>query len=399
MPRLKLQNLAPALRQHWIKSLSVAAAAAMLTLVGLKYLPPQYASEAKLLVTVGGGNAEELPDLLAREGNAFVQELASPAHLARVAESLGLKHANALQVLRESLTIDAAKDSAEIRIRATADHPDIAKQIVAMLAETCLPEHWSKVVSPAPPASLAADSSAGERETLEKARNSAAIRLREAQGPAGETSLAGRRQLIEEQLAAIEGQLLRELSKHEAEERRLESQLTPAHPQRVALRETIEVLAQQISESGGPLSENSIPGEVGLLCNRRRELRGELAALDQHERLIAQAKEDVETAQSRLNACAERPVMVRGGDQPRGEKSIQLTLVQPASPARQTGGIQPQFLITCGVLAGLLGGIGAALWCFEADPLLLTRSDIERQLELVVTGPIPIEVGPLDVAV
>lgn len=430
MPLPKLQNLARALRRHWTKSVSVAAAAALLTLVGLKYLPPQYASEAKLLLTGGGSNAAELPDLTARERNAIAQDLTNPALLDRVVQTLGprniaagplpadatAQHAAAVGVLRDSLAITAAHDSGEITIRATAGRPELAKKMVAALVDTYLPDGGRTITtlppSPRPPPVL--QSTADEAKTLENAWKTASARLREAQDPPGEISLAGQRKLIEDQLAEVEVQLLRELSKHEAEERRLTSQLTPAHPQLVALREMIGELSRRINESrsddrnpaatGSP-SENRIPGVVGVLCQLRQELRRELAALNQREGLVAQATQDAELAQARLKAYAERRQhaqverAARTAEEPDQIRQLELTVAQSASPAWQTGGIQPYLVVTCGVLVGLLGGIGVALWCYDAAPLLLTRRDVERQLELTVTGPIPTEVRPLDVAV
>ncbi|HUE73412.1 MAG TPA: hypothetical protein VMP01_21215 [Pirellulaceae bacterium] len=426
MPLLKLQNLAPALRRHWTKSVSVAAAAALLTLVGLKCLPPQYASEAKLLVTSGGSNDGETPDWVARERNSIAKDLANPDLLARVVQTLGpqiiaagrlpdnaaAQHAKAVQVLSDSLTIAAADGSGQITIRATTNRPELAEKIVSTLVGTYLPDGGRTITTlpPSPRSPPVLQSTADEAKTLEHAWKTATARLRVAQDPPGEISLAGQRKLIEDQLAEVEVQLLRELSKHEAEERRLAAQLTPAHPQLVALREMIGQLSQQINESGsdnrnapatGSPSEKRIPGVVGVLCQLRQELKRELVALNQQEGLVAQATQDAELAEARLKAYAERRQLAQAqtAEEQHHDRPIELTVVQFASPARQTGGIQPYIAVTCGVLVGLLAGIGVALWCYDADPLLLTRGDVERLLELAVTGPIPTEIEPLDVAV
>ena len=414
MAALSVRNLAHALRRHWIKSVSVAVATSALALLAVRFLPQQHYSEARLRLAAQGGDQVQA-ELLQRERKSVVEQLGSHEQLARVAERIGdraiaaelppgepaAQRQLAVKYLEQRLHIAASPEPGEIVVRGTFERAELPQKIVATLVENYLDQyaHQPRVSPPAAPASDA-------RAALENASKAAAQRLTEAQQFQGELSLAGQRKLLEGQLAEVQLQLLRELTEHEDQERQLAEQLTPQHPQLVAIRQTIDELSRQIKQADGyeQLPQDAaqatavrIPGEVGILCERRQELRRELAALKAQEQRIAAAEHDVELARSRLSAHDQEHPIVRSAD-PAASMRFELTLLQPASPPQQSG-VDPRSVIAAGILLGLLGGMAAALACHAADPLLLSRSDVERLLELPVIGPIPIQVQPLDVAV
>jgi hypothetical protein len=393
-------NLAPALRRHWTKSVSCAAAVAMLTLVGIRCWRPHYVSEARLAVGLQGPQAYPLTRA---EMEQIAQDIGSPARLAHLVDALGpgtivpapgAKDASghrqeAIHRLGGILQITPAHRPAEIVIRGTAERPKLAEQIVAALASHCVDDSPRLT-----PATMPAEPSNNERATRERSFESALDHLREAQRTASDVSLAGRRKLIEDQLSEVEVQLLRELSKHEADERRLSSQLTPAHPQLVALRELIAELSRQIAGEG---SEHRMPGGVGKLCSRREELRQELAALNQREGRVAEAVQRVEQAQANLDELSPHEASRITVQPP--VRRVLLTLVAPASSARPVGGVSP---LLAGALASglaLVGAIGVPLLCYRSNPSLMTCRDVESELELPVAGPIPTGDALLEVAV
>ena len=409
MALLSRRNLTRALRRHWIKAVSVAAAATALALLALRFLPPQHFSEARLRLSAAGGDAAELTHLLQLERQAVIQQLGSPEQLSRLADKLpgirALEKQAAMQVLQRQLRIAAATEPADIVVRGTSDRPELATHIVATLVENFLEEYSrERSVPAAEPPPAAPTPASDERAVLEDAWKQAAQRLEKAEQSHGELSLAGQRKLIEGQLAEVQLQLLRELSQHEVQERQLAEQLTPQHPQLMAIRQTIDELSRQIhqadrreqSPQDAP-AENLIPGEVGILCQRRQELRRELAALNEQQQRVAAAASDVQLAQSRLAAYSEkRPP--HASAEPSPPARFTLTLVQPASQPQQSG-ISPRLVIAGAVLLGCAGGVGIALVCHRENPLLTTCGDVERLLALPVTGPIPTQVQPLDMAV
>ncbi len=400
--------LAPALRRHWTKSVSCVAAVALLTLVSLQYLRPHYVSEARLAVSLQDSPAS--PPVTSGELQQIAQDIGSPARMARVVDALGAgnlvpdlrakdapgRRQEAIDRLRGSLQVTATAQSGEITIRGVAQRPERAQQMVAVLVSSCMHE------SPRLARAAALPPAAGnERAQLEEAWKVASSHLQLVQGSAEDASIAGQRKLIEDQLAEVELQLIRELSRHEAEERRLESQLTPAHPQLLALRELIGELSRQIGDSGskpGQASEQQTPGAVGKLCTRREELRLELAALQQREGRLAKAAQRSQEVQAQLAQHSRQEELLRAKTEDR-DRSIQLSVIAPASPARPRGGISRMLAVALGIGFGVIGAIGLPLLCYRSNPSLMTCRDIACELELPVAGPIPTASAPLDVAV
>jgi uncharacterized protein involved in exopolysaccharide biosynthesis len=314
----------------------------------------------------------------------------------------------AFTALRLNLTIAAAQDSGEITVRATTSRPELARQIAATLVETYLQDNERKTPAPvALPDPPAPELVAEEQIALENAWKTASAHLRQMQEPQGDLSLAGRRKLIEDQLAAVEVQLVSELSKQEAEERRLANKLTPAHPQLVALRELIDDLSKWIDAAEAPTgdsaapakpTENRLPGAVGLLCTRRQVLQRELADLNRQEGRVAQAAHEVELASLRLQAQGQRREVAPAPKTPQPGHSIEISIAQAASPARLAAGFPPLWTIAVGAALGVFGGIGVALVCYQDNPLLMTRREVEAELELTVSGPVPTADTLLDVA-
>jgi capsule polysaccharide export protein KpsE/RkpR len=294
-------------------------------------------------------------------------------------------HQEAVRKLQQNISIFLPESSSTITVTGNAETPQLAQRIVATLVGLYLEEYKGVHDTPGSFESLG-----NEHELLNKQRSDASARLREAQQRFGVATPAGKRKVLEDQIADVDSQLLHELFKYEAEERRLSAQLAEDHPQIRAIRGVIDSLMQVIQDpdAAGPMNsevpsllpDRTTPPSLNNLRTQRQQLRLQLAELNEHDSLLSQLERDAELAEGRLKSHAETAEQGRIKERLDQETLTRLSIVQPASYPTESTGPRPSYVLPIGAFVGLLGGMGLALLCYYADPLLKTCVGLERMM-------------------
>jgi uncharacterized protein involved in exopolysaccharide biosynthesis len=420
-----------ALRRHWIKAVAFGTAIVALTMSGLLVMPRHYVSEARLFVRFGHngvadpsesatpGQIVSMYEARESELKTLLETLKSRSLLDRVVNAIGSDvivrgpasgdatgdagHQEAVRKLQQNISIFLPESSSTITVTGNAETPQLAQRIVATLVGLYLEEYKRVHDTPGSFESLG-----NEHELLNKQRSDASARLREAQQRFGVATPAGKRKVLEDQIADVDSQLLHELFKYEAEERRLSAQLAEDHPQIRAIRGVIDSLTQVIQDpdAAGPMNsevprllpDRTTPPSLNNLRTQRQQLRLQLAELNEHDSLLSQLERDAELAEGRLKSHAETAEQGRIKERLDQETLTRLSIVQPASYPTESTGPRPSYVLPIGAFVGLLGGMGLALLCYYADPLLKTCVDLER-LGVRVVGRVPYQHTQLETGV
>ena len=443
----QVRDLKMALRRYWARAIVFALVTMALTMGGLLVMPRQYASESKLLVRFGdipaaakrAGRMTSIQQARDNELNSLLEGLRSRTLLGSVVDAVGAdaiiqghlpekvppvervsphiaghepevnpeatrdaKRQRAVYKLEQNLQFSIPKEAGTIAVRGRAETPELAQQIVAALVTLYMDELMKGPTVPGPNEFMR-----DEKVLAEKHWNEASAALNDAESRFGIVTSAGKRKLLEDQLADVEMQIAREVFKYEAEERRLSAQLAAAHPQLQAIRGVLSDLtkAMQQPASAGKTQltsqyqeSASWPQSLSTLGRQRQQLREELAALNAQQLIIRQLDREAELAGERLAAYAAKAKQASINGQPDQERLMNVSIVQPASYSSKSLGLQSWHVLALGAFVSMFGGVGLAIVCYHFDPLIRTPLELE-QFGLPVMGSVPETRGSLDLAV
>jgi uncharacterized protein involved in exopolysaccharide biosynthesis len=198
----------------------------------------------------------------------------------------------------------------------------------------------------------------------------------------------------------------------EARAQELAAKMQDAHPQLVAVRQQIDDLRgvlteqppqrMQATQAVNParqalelslLNEQSqadaLRGKAAALASLHAKLRGDLKQLNAHEASLALMQQEVDLAEAQHKAYADKLEQARINRSLDEERISSLTVVQPATYPSKASGPRRLYVLALGLLVAATSGLGAALIAAYFQPLLGSPLDIERLLELPLTGLLP----------
>jgi polysaccharide biosynthesis protein PslE len=198
----------------------------------------------------------------------------------------------------------------------------------------------------------------------------------------------------------------------EAREQELAATRNDSHPQLVAIRQQISDLRNvlreqptqriQTTEAVNParqslelnlLTEQSqvdaLTGREKSLASLQTKLRGDLKQLNSQEATLGQLQQDVDLAESRYKAYADKLEQARINRSLDDERISSLTVVQPASYPTKPSGPRKMYVLALGMIMAAVSGFGAAMIAAYFQPLVISPLDIERLLDLPLVGVLP----------
>jgi uncharacterized protein involved in exopolysaccharide biosynthesis len=133
-------------------------------------------------------------------------------------------------------------------------------------------------------------------------------------------------------------------------------------------------------------------GEQALVALQAR-LRDDLSQLNAQEATIGKLEQDVDLAETRYRAYADKLEQARLNRSLDEERISSLTVVQPASYPAKASGPRRLYVLALGLLVAVASGLGAALVAAYFQPVLASTLDLERLLDLPLVGILPPTTG------
>jgi len=298
-----------ALARHWRLAGMVAAAVFLLAILAVRALPQIYSSEARLLVrfdrkipplepTATAGSLIPSDESREIELSSLLEVLKSQAMLDRLVDSLGADyvltgrgkpqplqeaadpatiqptaaHQQAVRHLERNVEVIAPRSSDIISVRCRANAPALAQKITARLVEIYL-DQAARMHRPA----VADESSANREEQSRTQWQEAVARLEREKGKLGIATIDGRRQQIQDEIAAIDARL-----------RTNQSDLKTSEARIASLQEQIAAIPKTLvpRETPPPSDEpDNVPATLLQLESREQELASTRS--DNHPQLLA----------------------------------------------------------------------------------------------------------------
>jgi uncharacterized protein involved in exopolysaccharide biosynthesis len=198
----------------------------------------------------------------------------------------------------------------------------------------------------------------------------------------------------------------------EAREQELAATRSDEHPQLRAVRQQLADLRKVIQEQPSQrlqatqavnparqalelnlLNEQSqaaaLRGREQALVTLQTRLRGDLAQLNAQEATIGKLEQELELAASRHRAYGEKLEQARLNRSLDEERISSLTVVQPASYPAKASGPRRLYVLALGLVLAAVSGLGAALLAAYFQPVIASRLDLERLLDLPLVGVVP----------
>lgn len=195
----------------------------------------------------------------------------------------------------------------------------------------------------------------------------------------------------------------------ETREQELASTRRDEHPQLVAVRQQLADLRTvlreqpmqrlQATHAVNParqtlelnlLTEQSqadaLRGREKSLVTLAATLRDDLKQLNSQEATLGQLHQEVELAEARHRAYADKLEQARINRSLDEERISSLTVVQPASFPTKPTGPRRMVVLALGFLMAAVSGLGSALVAAYFQPTLTTAAQIEQLLELPLVG-------------
>ncbi|MFN0018651.1 MAG: GumC family protein [Pirellulaceae bacterium] len=400
----------------------------------------------RVVETVGAENilAGRLPDGSSQP---------TPA-VASAATSRDPRHQQALAKLEKSVYISVPRKTSTIIIGCKAERPELAQQIVASLVSLYMDEHlrvhhtagsyeffkeqtqlletrWQEAATKVRTAKddwkiLTFE---GKRKNcedtiadIESKRLTASAELSATEAKIQELSVVIASlperiptQTVDSPNAATDG-MRQELYKVQSREQELLTKFSEKHPQVIAIRSTLLDLQKILAEQGETRSAETtavnssrqslelsllnekanaeaLRSRIAAMTGQLEALQGERQTLNQRESQLAGMQRNVELAESRYRAYAEKLEQARINDQLDKERISNITLVQPASFVAKPSGPRKIYVLGLGFAVALFGSIGIALLAAMLDPALKRLADIEECLRLPVLGTVRVGVA------
>jgi polysaccharide biosynthesis protein PslE len=357
------------------------------------------------------------------------------------------RHQQALAKLEKSVSIAVPRKTSTIIIGCKAERPEIAQQIVAKLVAAYMDEHlrvhhtdgshaffqeqtklleqrWQAAVAKVRKAKddwkiLTFEGKRKNCETtiadIESKRLTAAAELSSSEARIKDltASIASLPERIPTQSVnspnAGADLMRQELYKVQSREQELLTKFSEKHPQVLAIRSTVVDLQKILAEQGDTrtaettavnpsrqslelsllneqANSQALKSRVIAMDQQLKTLQGELHSLNARESQLASMQRDVDLAESRYRAYAEKLEQARINDQLDKERISNITLVQPASFVAKPGGPRKAYVLGLGFVVASLGSVGIALLAALLDPALRRLADIEELLRLPVLG-------------
>lgn len=359
-------------------------------------------------------------------------------------------HQQAILHLEKSLEIFAPRKSNIISVRCKASSPHVAQQIVATLVDLYLDEHVRVHHTPGSyeffqdqtrvtkvewhtaagrlrklKDQLGIVTIEGKRKLLQDEiadietkllANAAELKTAEAKIDSLESLIGGLPERIMTQEAqspngAFEN-MRSTLFQLETREEELAARMQDNHPQLMAVRQQLADLRNVLDEQSPQrmqathavnpsrqalelalLTERSqadaLRGRGTSLAQLQERLQQDLQSLNRHEVSLAQMQQEVDLAESRHKAYADKLEQARINRSLDEERISSLNIVQPASYASKPSGPRRAYVLAAGLLLAILssaGVIAAGIWL---QPMLSSRMDLERLLDLPLVGIVP----------
>ncbi|MDX1944670.1 MAG: hypothetical protein SFU86_04620 [Pirellulaceae bacterium] len=198
----------------------------------------------------------------------------------------------------------------------------------------------------------------------------------------------------------------------ESREQELAAKMNPNHPQLIAIREQIAELRRTITEQPQQrvhateavnparqslelalLTERSqadgLRGRADSLVALRGRLQADLESLNANETAFALLQQEVDQAESRHVAYAEKLEQARLNRSLDEERISSLSLVQPASYAAKPSGPRRLYVLAAGLLLALMTAAGLPLAGTWLNPTLESAAELAQLLELPLVGNLP----------
>lgn len=364
------------------------------------------------------------------------------------------RHQQALAKLEKSVSIAVPRKTSTIIIGCKAEHPELAQQVVATLVSIYMVEHlrvhhtagsyeffqeqtqlleqrWKAAANQLREAKNQWNivTIEGKRKLLEGQISDIEGKLLATSGDLATAeakieSLAGVMGSLPEQIPtlsvdspsqAVDG-MRQELYKVESREQELATKFSDKHPQVLAIRSTIselkKILAEQdqvrSSETKGVnpsrqsvelallnerSSADSLRGRAARLKEQRTQLATQLKELNSRDMQLGELQRNVDLAETRYRAYAEKLEQARINDQLDKERISNISVVQPASFVAKPSGPRKIYVFGLGFAVALFGSVGIALLAAMLDPAFKRLADIEEILRLPVLGTVRVGVA------
>ena len=359
-------------------------------------------------------------------------------------------HQRAVQFLENNIEIWAPRKSNIITVRCKASRPGVAQQITARLVAIYREEYvrvhhtagsyqffdeqtrLSQEAWQAAAKSLGAAKNKlgivtieGKKQQLQSEITDTDARLlaNRSELKTAEARIASLEELIDglpEKIVTQEAQAANAafdnmrgtLFQLEAREQELAATRNDEHPQLQAVRQQLADLRNVIREQPAQrlqathavnparqslelnlLNEQSqadaLRGREQALIALQARLRVDLAQLNAQEATIGKLEQDLDLAETRYRAYADKLEQARLNRSLDEERISSLTVVQPASYPAKASGPRRLYVLALGLLVAAASGLGAALVAAYFQPVLASTLDLERLLDLPLVGVLP----------
>jgi uncharacterized protein involved in exopolysaccharide biosynthesis len=453
-----LRDVYRAVFRFWRRGLLCFAVVMLLACGGVVFSPRKYTSEAWLFVRMGRESVSldptattgtVVPLNVTREAeiNSIIEVMGSRLILQKVVAKIGLDAPARSDIEREErlaelgtqIDIWSPKNSSVIGVACRARSPQRAQQVASTLVEVYLAEHVRLNSNPG------AYQFFDEQTRLLKTQLDEANRaLRDAKSRFQLSSVEGRRESLQEQMTAVERQILEtqaslsatkakidayqttlahfpeplvhelasanratggmrgQLYDLQTREQELLAKFTEAHPAVMAIREQVHG-AEGILQAERPdraqatsaavLAETatyeSLVARATSLQTQRDGLAGELTRLNDQEVQISELDRQSQVAERNYLNYVASLEQSRIDQALKREQISNINIIQPASLVLKPTSPKAGLTLAVALLVALCGGGAVALLSDQLDHSLKTPEEIEQRLGLPVLVSIP----------
>lgn len=168
------------------------------------------------------------------------------------------------------------------------------------------------------------------------------------------------------------------------------------HPEVVRLRNQLDETRRKIDEEARQVvraAENDARAALAQESSLDQALdaaKAEFESLSRRTVTYDAARRDLDAAKAVLAGLTGR---MKETDVAQGLSAVYVRISEPASPPRQAAGPRRLLKFLCGLVAGLLGGIGLALFKDGLDDTVRTPDDVRAILDLPLLSVVPVAAG------
>jgi uncharacterized protein involved in exopolysaccharide biosynthesis len=461
--RWSLRDLYRALFRYKKRACAFFVAVMAAAAIGLVFCPRKYKSDAELFVRVGRESVALDPTVttgtsttvgglsLTRDAeiNSIIEVMSSRGLIERVAQQVGLvepdqddlQRDKAIARLAKRISISSPKKTNVVAVSCQAESPQRAQQVVQTLVDNYLQEH------------LRLNSTAGshgffdaQAKLLKQQLDEAAAELRDTKSRFNLASIEGRRDTLQQQIAAVGTETLQtesaiaaadarlkelratldklpaaavrdiaaahgtttasglrqKLFELEAREKELLSKYTEQHPAVIAIRREVadvtRILSTELPDrdqatSAAMLNEQanhkSLQARAQALREQSERLRGELGTLNEQEVKVNELERRVKVAEANFLAYQSSLEQVRVNEALKKNAISNINVIQPASLVLEPVSPKKGLTLAMALVAAVSGALTLVLISERLDHSLKTPEDLEKYLGLPLLTSIP----------